>query len=41
MKADRKPSKVILMAVARRLLVIANAILRSRTSFQPQPSNAA
>ena len=40
MKADRKPSKVILMAVARRLLVIANAILRSRTPFRPQASNA-
>ena len=39
MKADRKPSKVILMAVARRLLVIANAILRSRTPFQPPASN--
>ena len=41
MKADSKPSKVILMAVARRLLVIANAILRSRTPFQPQASKAA
>jgi transposase len=40
MKADRKPAKVILMAVARRLLVIANAILRTRTPFQPQPSIA-
>lgn len=41
MKADGKPSKVILMAVARRLLVIANAILRSRIPFQPQAPNAA
>ena len=41
MKADSKPAKVILMAVARRLLVIANAILRSRTPFQPQASKAA
>ena len=35
MKADRKPGKVILMAVARRLLVIANAILRTGIPFQP------
>jgi transposase len=41
MKADRKPSKVILMAVARRLLVIANAILRSRIPFQPPASTPA
>ena len=41
MKADRKPGKVILMAVARRLLVIANAMLRSRTPFQPPAPNAA
>ena len=41
MKADRKPGKVILMAVARRLLVIANAMLRSRTPFRTQVSDAA
>jgi transposase len=41
LKADRKPGKVILMAVARRLLVIANAILRSRTPFKTQVSDAA
>ena len=36
MRAKNKPGKVILMAVARHMLVIANAILRSRTPFQPQ-----
>ena len=40
MKADGKPSKVILIAVARRLLVIANAILRSRIPFQPRAASA-
>jgi transposase len=33
-----KPAKVILMAVARRLLVIANVILWSRIPFQPTPN---
>jgi transposase len=37
LKAARKPGKVILMAVARRLLVIANAILRTGTPFRPTP----
>lgn len=41
MKADRKPGKVILMAVARRLLVIANALLRSRTPFEMRATDAA
>jgi hypothetical protein len=35
MKAAGKPAKVILMAVARRLVTIANAILRSGLPFQP------
>lgn len=35
LKADRKPAKVILMAIARRLLVVANAILRTREPFRP------
>jgi hypothetical protein len=36
MKAARKPGKVILM-VARRLLVIASAILHPGVSFRPAP----
>ena len=36
MKAAGKPAKVILMAVARRLVTIANAILRSGEPFRPQ-----
>jgi hypothetical protein len=36
MQASRKPAKVILMAVARRLIVIANAVLRDRTPFEPR-----
>lgn len=35
MKAERKPGKLILMAVARKLLTIANAVLRSATPFDP------
>jgi transposase len=34
MKAAGKPGKVVLMAVARRLLTIANAILRTGVPFQ-------
>jgi transposase len=40
-EADGKPAKVILMAVARRLLVIANAILRTRVPFRPGPATSA
>lgn len=36
LRAKNKPGKVILMAVARHMLVIANAILRSRIPFQPK-----
>lgn len=32
-KAAGKPGKVILMAIARRLLTIANAVLRDGTAF--------
>jgi len=40
-KAAGKPAKVILMAVARRLLVVANAILRTGVPFRPpQPGPA-
>ena len=35
MKEAGKPGKVILMAVARRLLVVANAVLRTGEPFQP------
>ena len=31
-----KPAKVILTAVARKLLLIANAIIRSRRQWQPE-----
>ena len=41
LRAKHKPGKVILMAVARHLLVIANAILRSRIPFQPKRQAAA
>lgn len=41
LKAAGKPVKVILIAVARRLLVIANAILRNRTPFRPHQPLAA
>ena len=34
MKSARKPGKVILMAVARKLLTIANAVLRSGEPFR-------
>ena len=34
-KAEGKPGKLILIAVARRLLTIANAILRTGIPFQP------
>jgi hypothetical protein len=34
MKAAGKPGKVVLMAVARRLLTVANAILRTGVRFQ-------
>jgi transposase len=40
MKAAGKPGKVILMAVARRLLVIANAILRTGVPFRAAPVQA-
>jgi transposase len=30
-----KPPKLALIAIARRILVTANAILRDRTAFQP------
>jgi transposase len=39
-KAAGKPGKVILMAVARRLLTIANAILRSGVPFQAMAPEA-
>jgi hypothetical protein len=35
MKAARKPGKIILIAVARRLLVIASAILHPGVRFRP------
>ena len=34
-KAEGKPGKLILIAVARRLLTIANAVLRTGIPFQP------
>ncbi len=40
LKAAGKPARVILMAVARRLLTIANAILRTGVPFQATPSEA-
>ena len=40
MKAAGKPGKVILMAVARRLLTLANAILGSGIPFQPRNAAA-
>ena len=40
-KAAGKPGKVVLMAVARRLLVVANAILRTGEPFRaPTPMAA-
>jgi transposase len=41
MKAAGKPGKVILMAVARRLLTVANAVLRDGVPFQPTGARAA
>jgi transposase len=41
MKAAGKPAKVMLMAVARRLLTTANAILRTGVPFQVTPAQAA
>ena len=38
MRAAGRPAKVILMAVARKLLTIANAILRTGNPFQPSPA---
>jgi transposase len=40
MRAAGRPAKVILMAVARKLLTIANAILRTGLTFQPSPAKA-
>jgi transposase len=40
MKAARKPGKVILMAVARKLLTIANAILRTGVPFKRSPASS-
>jgi transposase len=40
-KAAGKPAKVILMAVARKLVTIANAILRTSVPFQTTPAQAA
>jgi transposase len=39
-KAARKPGKVILMAVARKLLTIANAILRTGVPFKRSPASS-
>ena len=36
MAGERKPNKVILVAIARKLLVMAHAIIRSQTPFQPE-----
>ena len=36
MKAAGKPPKVILIAIARRLLVYAHAVIRTQTPFQQQ-----
>jgi transposase len=41
MKAAGKPGKVVLMAVARRLLTIANAVLRTGEPFNPTRAEAA
>jgi transposase len=41
MKAEGRPAKVILMAVARHLLVIANAILRTGVPYQSPQARAA
>jgi transposase len=35
LRAAHKPVKVALIAVSRKLLVIANALLRDKTVFQP------
>ena len=35
MQAAGKPAKVILIAMARKIVTIANAVLRDRTPFQP------
>ncbi|MGQ2948540.1 hypothetical protein [Agrobacterium sp.] len=34
MQAKNKPFKVMIIAIARKLLVIANAILRDKTTFK-------
>ena len=39
LKARGKASKVALIAVARKLLVLANALLRDRTPYQPRPNS--
>jgi transposase len=40
LKAKAKPSKVALVAVARKILVLANALLRTMTPYQPAPANS-
>jgi transposase len=39
LKARGKPSKVALVAVARKILVLANALLRTMTSYQPRANS--
>lgn len=39
LKARGKASKVALIAVARKLLVLANALLRTGTTYQPRPNS--
>jgi transposase len=40
LKVRGKASKVALIAVARKLLVLANALLRTMTPYEPRPKNA-
>lgn len=41
MQAAGKPNKVILVAIARKLLVMAHAVIRTQTDFQPEMPDAA
>jgi transposase len=38
LKEKGKPHKLVIIAIARRLITIANAVLRSGTPWQPQPT---
>jgi transposase len=39
LKARGKASRVAIIAVARKILVLANALLRTGTTYQPRPNS--